>query len=979
MLLRSPPPNIFGLEQTIDREPLIVAPNESVFDVINLMQLKSCHLVSISSSEQLETQRRSNCVLVMAGVELVGIFTERDVVRLIATSRPLAGVTVAEVMTRSVITLRLAEYQDVFAVLDVLSRHHIRHLPIVDEQNQLVGLVTLDTLRRVIQPAHLLRLLQVREAMNSDIIHAPPTATIGQLAQLMHQYQVSCVVIAEAESTPKSPDLSSPFPTSGLHPVGIITEWDLVQFQALELDLLTLEAHRVMSAPLFCMRPEDSLWSAHVQMQQRCVRRLVVTQPNGALVGIVTQTSILQALNPLELNKVIGALRQELDTKNLRLEQEAWQRQQLMQSLSESEARFRASEVKLNDVLNSANAAITSLRVFNDRTWVCNYRSGGYETIFGFSAEAFGLSSDFWMSRVVSDDLEALLRTFFESIFACRTTTFEYQFRHQDGTLRWISSTFTARQDDATNDWLVTILESDVTDYKLLELALRQSEAKLSDTLNSVIASICTFRVFPDRTWHYEYCSRGVESIFGYTPHELMSDPLLWPSRVPPEDVLLSSIPDQFEAIVAEQTFPFEYRFYHKNGSLRWLAGTMVSRQDERSDSWIVTIVEIDITDRKQAEAALQQLNQELEQRVQERTLELEQANQKLVAEITEREQVEAALRQNEEWIRIAVEAAGMGVWEWDLETGKQNWSAQSEILFGFAPGTYDRTTSTFWTRIHPDDREILAYAHDQALQTGYFQAEYRVVLPKHGVRWLVSRGRTSYDKTGKPLRLNGVDLDISDRKQAEEQIKASLQEKEVLLKEIHHRVKNNLQVISSLLRMQARRANDPQTAILFKESQNRVQSMSLIHEQLYQSSDFSHIDFGDYVRRLVSNLFRAYGTHAGTVAFSVTTHQLTLTLDAAIPCGLIINELVSNSLKYAFPDGHQGSIAITLQKDSSKSGRFVLSVSDNGIGIPDTLDWQATRSLGLRIVHNLVTQLDGSIKLDRTQGTTFIITFLNL
>lgn len=213
---------------------------------------------------------------------------------------------------------------------------------------------------------------------------------------------------------------------------------------------------------------------------------------------------------------------------------------------------------------------------------------------------------------------------------------------------------------------------------------------------------------------------------------------------------------------------------------------------------------------------------------------------------------------------------------------------------------------------------------------------------------------------------------DISERKKTMEQIRRSLEEKETLLKEIHHRVKNNLQIISSLLRMQSRRPLDEATLILFQESQNRVQSMALIHEQLYQSPDLSQIDFGEYIRSLTDNLFRCYGV--SRVALNIKTNGLKLTLDTAIPCGLIINELVSNSLKYAFPQGRKGDINIFLQ--STADNTVTLTVSDSGIGIPETLDWQNSNSLGLRIVRNLTKQLKGNISLDCSNGTTFHIVF---
>lgn len=220
------------------------------------------------------------------------------------------------------------------------------------------------------------------------------------------------------------------------------------------------------------------------------------------------------------------------------------------------------------------------------------------------------------------------------------------------------------------------------------------------------------------------------------------------------------------------------------------------------------------------------------------------------------------------------------------------------------------------------------------------------------------------------------ADRNIAKRKQAEEQIKASLKEKEVLLKEIHHRIKNNLQVISSLLNLQSGYIIDKDAIEMFKESQNRVKSMALIHEKLYQSKDLARIDFAEYIRNLTNYLFRSYGVTSNRIKLKKNVDDVFLGLDTAIPCGLIINELVSNSLKHAFPDGKEGEIHICLFLDNDK---FTLIVRDNGVGFPKDLDFRNTESLGLQLVITLVEQLEGTIDLKRSGGTEFKIIFTEL
>ncbi|MFC1717112.1 histidine kinase dimerization/phosphoacceptor domain -containing protein [Candidatus Poribacteria bacterium] len=214
-------------------------------------------------------------------------------------------------------------------------------------------------------------------------------------------------------------------------------------------------------------------------------------------------------------------------------------------------------------------------------------------------------------------------------------------------------------------------------------------------------------------------------------------------------------------------------------------------------------------------------------------------------------------------------------------------------------------------------------------------------------------------------------------------ELEASLEEKEVLLKEIHHRVKNNLQVISSLLNLQSGYINDEAALQMFKESQNRVRSMALIHEKLYQSEDLARIDFAEYIQDLANYLLRMYGTGTYRVRLRVNIEDVSLDIDTAIPCGLIVNELVSNSLKYAFPmedialdEQRESEAEIRVDVRSDNSSNLMLIVSDNGVGFPENLDFRETESLGLQLVNTLTEQLEGSIELDRTSGTTFKITF---
>ena len=213
------------------------------------------------------------------------------------------------------------------------------------------------------------------------------------------------------------------------------------------------------------------------------------------------------------------------------------------------------------------------------------------------------------------------------------------------------------------------------------------------------------------------------------------------------------------------------------------------------------------------------------------------------------------------------------------------------------------------------------------------------------------------------------TEIDI--RIDAEKQLTKTVGEKEILLREVHHRVKNNLQIIISLLNLQSRYMTDETTLAAFRESQNRVRVMALVHEKLYQSIDLTKLDLGNYIRFLGNNLLQFFGIKGKGITLTMDIHDIFLAIDTAIPLGLIINELISNSLKYAFPEGRKGEITLAVQRQDHT---LTILFKDNGVGIPEDFDWRNAESLGLRLVVSLVDQLDGTIELDRSAGTAFTI-----
>ena len=226
---------------------------------------------------------------------------------------------------------------------------------------------------------------------------------------------------------------------------------------------------------------------------------------------------------------------------------------------------------------------------------------------------------------------------------------------------------------------------------------------------------------------------------------------------------------------------------------------------------------------------------------------------------------------------------------------------------------------------------------------------------------------------------------DILKRRQAEANIKASLQEKEALLKEVHHRVKNNLQIISSLLNLQSDSIKDPQVLDIFQESQNRIRLMALIHEQLYQSNNVGKINLKGYIQALSDNLLRSYKVQQDGITLTITVDDIELAIDTAVSCGLIINELVSNSLKYAFPSNLKAESAkaitaanvISIEAKSTDQDQFSIHYQDNGVGIPESFNLQISNTLGLQLVSSLTEQLGGILSITSGEVTAFNLTEL--
>jgi PAS domain S-box-containing protein len=288
--------------------------------------------------------------------------------------------------------------------------------------------------------------------------------------------------------------------------------------------------------------------------------------------------------------------------------------------------------------------------------------------------------------------------------------------------------------------------------------------------------------------------------------------------------------------------------------------------------------------------------------------------------------------------------------------------SPQIEETLGYSQEEWLEDPIRWYHRIHPGDRQRWSVEAAEMLASGKpLRSAYRVLARDGRVVWFHCDAKLVRDEAGHPWLLHGVAYDITERKLSEEKLRGLVESKDVLLREIHHRVKNNLAVISSLFYLQSTYTDDPQTLKIFQESQDRVKSMALVHELLYGSENLAAVDFSRYASDLCEQLIETYDHSAARVRLVKDLEPIRLDIDHAVPCGLILNELMSNAIKHAFPAGRGGTVHLAMRRHGD--GACLLSVADDGAGLPPGLDPATPGSLGLRLIRTLARQLDGQIE----------------
>lgn len=610
----------------------------------------------------------------------------------------------------------------------------------------------------------------------------------------------------------------------------------------------------------------------------------------------------------------------------------ALMRKRADEALRESEERFRQLTENVDAVF----------WVFSLEEQQTLYISPAYEKIWGRSLQSlYEGNTASWLDSIYPED-RTLVLDYLERYNQGEQVEQIYRINKPDGSVRWIRDRAFPVHDPQGTRYRMAGLAEDITDRVEAEQALRESEERF----RQVVENIDT--VFWIRTAQAQkilYISPAYERIWGRLRQSLYENDQDWLNSIHPDDQLqITSLVERQYWVEPSETV---YRLIRPDGTVRWIHERLFPVYDAQGNYYRTVGFADDITARKQTEDALRE------------------SQAKLSAILGSA-------------IAVIVRFRAFRDYTWEHEF----YSSGSETIYGYTPEELKNDAYLWLSRLHPEDAERVRQQIFEAIFAEQpIRLEYRFHHKDGSMRWISYTSISQRDEARDCWIVTVVDTDITALKQVERQLQASLQEKDALLKEVHHRVKNNLQVVSSLLDLQSQRIQDRFSLELFRESQSRIQSMALIHEKLYQSNTVPRIDFADYIRSLTTHLVQTYTVNPETVTIQINVEAVALSIDASIPCGLILNELVSNALKHAFEGCTNARIWVELKQQPSAAlePQFELVVGNNGAKLPQVPDFAKAQSLGFQLVNALVEQLNGQIEVDQTQGIEFRVRFSDL
>ncbi len=546
--------------------------------------------------------------------------------------------------------------------------------------------------------------------------------------------------------------------------------------------------------------------------------------------------------------------------------------------------------------------------------------------------EVFGIYKDYdksvegWIN-IVHPEFRELMFDYLSDLVIKNENPFNFEYkivRFNDQQERWVHGLGELESDESGIPLFMIGTIQDITERKTIEQNLWRTQFSIDQARDSVYWITCDERI--------EYVNDAACKTLGYTK-------------------------DEFNTITVKDIDPLyaEKNWSEFNESIDSLGSRRIETVHKAKDG---TLIPVELS-------------------VSIFTFNGEEYHCAFARDISERKKSESARKLSESRLSEAQRIGRFGNWDWNIKKDELFWSDEVYWIFGLEPGN-EVTIESFLNSIHPDDMESVREVMDGSLKKSQsYSLDYRIILPTEEVRYIHAEGKVEHNSEGESVRMFGIVQDINDLKIAEANLKSSLQEKEVLLKELYHRTKNNMQVIVSMLSLQAAYVDNPDVKDVFKDTQNRIQAMSLVHQKLYQSQNLSRVSLKEYIVELSHLLVKSFTGTAHRIKLNFNLAEVSLLLDYAIPCGLIINELLSNSLKHAFPDEMNGNIFINLVQNDE--GTINIHYSDDGKGVPDEFNFRKQESLGLQSIFGIGEhQLQGKVDFKDNNGVNCFIEFID-
>jgi PAS domain S-box-containing protein len=652
-------------------------------------------------------------------------------------------------------------------------------------------------------------------------------------------------------------------------------------------------------------------------------------------------------------------------------------------ALQENELRYRRLVEAITDY-------IYTVKVENGRATSTTHAPNCL-SVTGYTTDEFQADQDLWLKMVYTDDRQKVIQQAQNILNGITIRPIEHRIYHKNGSIRWVRNTPVPHYDSSNKLISYDGLIYDVTDRKKAEEKMKEHADHL-ETINRIITAVNrtdNLNMLLDEALKASmemvlfdsggiYLVNANNSTAGLVCHEGLSEDFIRQAGI----LQISAANNRMLFIEGNPVFTDTYSFAQSEQTAKW---------DMQS------VAKIPLISKDNVIGAMALINSK-GHTFNESEKELLISIGRQIGTAITKMRSETALRESERKYRTITEQSLVGIHiikdslmifvneGWTKITGYNSDEVKSWSL------------EEYLKIIHPEDRSLFLQ-QSRMKQMGIAENVLSIYdcrfLSKTGeVKWVSIHSRAVEFTDG--CAVVGMIVDITDRKltsaalvtankqltsinehlsQREQELIKANSEKEVLLKEIHHRVKNNLQIINSLINLQIHNINDAAAVGLLKECQNRIKTIAMVHEKMYQIGDLARVLIGDYLESLTHHIKHMYLTDPLSVSITINAKDIILPIDKAIPCALLVNELVSNSLKYAFPKQKSGLIEINMSCDTD--GQYMLIVADNGIGLPANIDYHKTKSLGMQLVTTFVNQLDGKIDLQRSQGTRFIIKFI--